>query len=349
MEAKQLIKDEEQLRLVAYPDPGTKGEPWTIGYGHTGGVKKGDKCTKEQAEAWLDQDLSYAYSIVDKAVKVPLSRQQRDALCSFVFNVGHGRKNVKDGFVELKRGGPSTMLRKLNAGDYVGAAAQFPLWNKAAGKVLRGLVKRRGKERALFLSGTNIPEAALPIQEEKQMAPFIIPAAIELIKELPNFAKIFQNKDVSERNIEAIVKATDIVVEAVGATNLQDAVEKVKADPAMKEAANEAVKLNAADLLDAFERINAMDQGNIKAARDYNAAEPLMVNTKWVKLKFVHVLSLLFVGFSGAFVTMHWESLTPELKGAVITLMIIAGWNGVRDYWMGSSEGSARKTEMLTR
>jgi hypothetical protein len=74
-----------------------------------------------------------------------------------------------------------------------------------------------------------------------------------------------------------------------------------------------------------------------------------MVSTKWLKLKFIHILSIIFVAFSGTFVSMNWESLTPELKGAVITLMVIAGWNGVRDYWMGSSSGSDKKTEQMMK
>jgi predicted Na+-dependent transporter len=72
-----------------------------------------------------------------------------------------------------------------------------------------------------------------------------------------------------------------------------------------------------------------------------------MVDVPWLKLKFIHVLSILFVVFSGSFVSVNWSSLSSELKGAVITLMIIAGWNGVRDYWMGSSSGSDKKTEQM--
>ena len=343
--AADIIKRWEGLRLKAYPDPGTGGKPWTIGYGHTRNVKQGDTCTLDQALAWLAEDMADAYRIVDNAVTVPLTRQQRDALCSFVFNVGPGAKNVKDGFVTLKNGKQSTLLRMLNAGNYTGAAAQFDRWNKAGGRILAGLVNRRKQEKALFLSGTNLSVEVFT--EEKPVAPFLVAAIPALINALPEFAKIFNKPDVAERNVEAAVKASEIIMQATGSANVQEAVEKVQADPEVAAAANEALRFNRADLMDAIERINAMDQGNIKAARDYNATEPLMVNAPWLKLKFIHVLSLMFVGFSGAFVTVNWASLTPELKGAVITLMIIAGWNGVRDYWMGSSEGSARKTEML--
>lgn len=179
------------------------------------------------------------------------------------------------------------------------------------------------------------------------MAPFLAAAVPALISALPEFAKIFQKPDVAERNVEAVVKASEIVMQATGAKNVQEAVEKVQADQEIAETANEALRMNRAELMDAFERLNKIEQGNIQAAREFNSGEGLMVDTQWVKLKFIHILSLLFVTFSGVFVSVNWESLTAELKGAVITLMVIAGWNGVRDYWMGSSSGSDRKTDML--
>lgn len=145
-----LAKASEGLRLKAYPDPGTGGAPWTVGYGSTLGVKEGDVITLDQAEARLDRDLLNAAAIVNKSVTVPLTQDQFDALVDFVFNVGPGKKGVKDGFVFLKSGQPSTMLRKLNSGDYEGAAGEFQKWTLAAGRTLPGLVIRRAKERALF-------------------------------------------------------------------------------------------------------------------------------------------------------------------------------------------------------
>lgn len=136
-----LAKTSEGLRLIAYPDPGTGGAPWTIGYGSTTGVKEGDVITLDQAEARLDRDLLNAAAVVKQKVTVPLSQGQFDALCDFVFNLG------------AKNFATSTMLRKLNAGDYEGAAAEFPRWNKAAGKVMPGLVARRQNERLLFEKG----------------------------------------------------------------------------------------------------------------------------------------------------------------------------------------------------
>lgn len=131
-----IIKSSEALRLRAYLCPA--GIP-TIGWGHTRGVKVGDMCTHLQAEQFLREDCRDAERAVNARVKVPLTQNQFDALVSFVFNVGGGA------FAS------STMLRKLNAGDYAGAAEQFPRWNKSGGKVLRGLTLRRERERSLFL------------------------------------------------------------------------------------------------------------------------------------------------------------------------------------------------------
>ena len=136
-----LTESFEGLRLVAYPDPGTGGVPWTIGYGHTRGVQPGDTCTQEQAEAWLLEDVQAAADDVNARVNVALTQDEFDALVDFTFNVGAGNFNH------------STLLAKVNAGDIEGAAAEFKKWNLAAGHVLAGLVRRRAAETTLFLTG----------------------------------------------------------------------------------------------------------------------------------------------------------------------------------------------------
>lgn len=138
---RQLIKKFEALRFRAYPDPATGGKPWTIGYGHTAGVTNGDACSQTQADHWLDEDILSTASAVEKAIEVVLSDNQYAALVSFAFNVG---------IDNFRR---STLLRMINAEDFDGAADQFLRWNKAAGKVLAGLTKRREAERELFISG----------------------------------------------------------------------------------------------------------------------------------------------------------------------------------------------------
>lgn len=143
----------ESCRLTAYPDPGSKdGHPWTIGWGHTGQeVIKGLVWTQQKADQVLLEDIAIREKIVLDMVKVPINQGQFDALVDIVFNVGTGKKGVKDGIRELKNGNPSTLLRKLNTGDFAGAAEQFLVWNKNDGKVMLGLTRRRVADQMLFL------------------------------------------------------------------------------------------------------------------------------------------------------------------------------------------------------
>lgn len=338
--AADIIKPCEGLRLTAYPDPGTGGAPWTIGYGHTAQVVPGMTCTEAQADAWLADDMAAAYAIVDAAVKVMLRAPQRDALCSFVFNVGHGKAGVKDGFVELKSGRPSTMLNKLNAGDYLGAAAQFPLWNKAAGRVLPGLVTRRGEERALFLAGTDLHDEPIPALPETTMPPFLLAAIPALIQALPDFAKLFKSPDVAERNVEAVTKAAGIVMDAVGATNVQTAVETVQADPAMAAVANTAVRMSQADLLDMIERMAAMDESSVAAARSFSASDKPVLG-QWL---FVHLLSLLLVVLGGgAAIYVLASSQDATERAMALQALLLVGFASVAGFWLGSSRSSQVK------
>lgn len=137
-----FIKGYEALRLEAYDD-GVGF--WTIGWGHTKGVKKGDKITLAQAEAYMHDDLAPAEKAVNEWVAVPLQQTQYDALVSFVFNVGTGKPGYEGGFYS------STLRRLLNEGDYIGAANEFLRWDKAGGKVLAGLTRRRKDEYNMFL------------------------------------------------------------------------------------------------------------------------------------------------------------------------------------------------------
>ncbi len=141
----KAIQADEGTVLEAYQD--IVGV-WTIGVGHTGSkyAQPGVKITKAKALELLHADLSDAEDAVNNRVKVPLTQKQFDALVSLVFNIGVGA------FAK------STLLRKLNKGDYFGAADQFTPWNKAGGKVVGGLVRRRAGERARFLEGTAIPD-----------------------------------------------------------------------------------------------------------------------------------------------------------------------------------------------
>ena len=123
----------------------------TICRGHTGGVQLGQVATPEQCDDYTLQDLVKAKETIDSCMHTPLNDNQRAAFASFVFNVGHGKAGVKDGFCVLKSGRPSTMVTMLNAGNIAGACNQLPLWNTAEGKVYPGLTKRRAAERELCL------------------------------------------------------------------------------------------------------------------------------------------------------------------------------------------------------
>lgn len=130
-----LIKSFEGCELSAYQD---SVGVWTIGYGHTVGVKKGDKITQAKADKMLSEDLAIYEQGVQSMVKRTLTQGQFDALVSFSFNVGLGAL------------GRSTLLRLLNSGDWQAASQQFARWNKAGGRILTGLTRRREAERKLF-------------------------------------------------------------------------------------------------------------------------------------------------------------------------------------------------------
>jgi len=131
-----LIKRFEGCRLTAYKCP---AGIWTIGYGHTGNVQKGQKITQEEADRLLKADLIVHCNNVSRLVRVPLNQNQFDALVSFEYNVGYGN------FAK------STLLKLINQKKYDEAAEQFKLWKYARGVVLAGLVRRRAAEKALFL------------------------------------------------------------------------------------------------------------------------------------------------------------------------------------------------------
>lgn len=120
----------------AYLDKLAKPHIWTIGPGLTEGVHEGMVLTREQADAALRRELAKHEAIVNRCVTVEIGQNNFDALCSFSYNTGGLPK--------------STLLKKLNANDFDGAAREFDRWSKAGGKVYKGLVRRRAAERALF-------------------------------------------------------------------------------------------------------------------------------------------------------------------------------------------------------
>ena len=134
-EGKALIKKFEGCELDSYI---CSGGVWTIGYGHTAGVKQGDKINQDEADHLLTGDLEEFEGYVSNAVEVALDQNQFDALVAWTFNLGPS--NLKS----------STMLKVLNEENYSKVPSEMRRWNKAGGKVLEGLIRRRKAEALLF-------------------------------------------------------------------------------------------------------------------------------------------------------------------------------------------------------
>jgi len=135
-----LIKSSEGLLLTAYPDPASGGHPWTIGYGSTGpDIHRGLIWTKAQADARLAADLAtFGAAVAALIGDAKTTQHQFDAMTSFAYNLGVDR---------LKK---STLLKDHKAGLFTAAQGQFQLYTKAGETVLKGLVKRRAAEAALY-------------------------------------------------------------------------------------------------------------------------------------------------------------------------------------------------------
>jgi len=151
-DALRLIKEFEGFSPKAYPDPATGGEPITIGYGATAAAgvgikpKLGDTITEAQATDYLKRAVDkFASQIMPKVTRAATGNQF-GAMVSLAYNIGPGA------FIK------STVLRKFNAGDIHGAADAFLMWNKAGGKVMAGLTRRRKAERALFLTPDHVTQ-----------------------------------------------------------------------------------------------------------------------------------------------------------------------------------------------
>ncbi len=138
-----LTESFEGCKLTSYQD---SVGVWTIGYGHTRNVTQGMTCTQEQAEAWLEQDISLAVLCVNSDVKDVVTQGEFDALVDFIFNLGVGAFEH------------STLLEYVNAGNFDAAAAQFPRWDLACGHVMAGLLRRRMAEQAVFTAFENSPD-----------------------------------------------------------------------------------------------------------------------------------------------------------------------------------------------
>lgn len=133
----ELVKHFEGFESAAYLCP---ANVWTIGYGRTKNVKEGDVITEIQAERDLLEELEEFGEQVLSVVDVELNQNEFDALTSWTYNLGVG--NLRS----------STLLKKLNAGDKNSVPSEMLRWNKANGKVLNGLTRRRQAEADLWIS-----------------------------------------------------------------------------------------------------------------------------------------------------------------------------------------------------
>lgn len=181
------LKSSEALRLKAYLDGG--GVP-TIGWGHTKGVRMGQTITREQAEAFLREDLAWAERAVETSVKVPLNDNQFAALVSFTFNVGEGA---------FKK---STLLKKLNKGDYSSVPKELLKWVNDNGKRVQGLYNRRVREGALFVKGgststttPSIKNTAKKVEKAGQVttgATVVVGTAVEQLSPFTEYSNVIR-------------------------------------------------------------------------------------------------------------------------------------------------------------
>lgn len=184
-----LIKGYEGLRMSAHYAP---TEQWTVGYGHTGSARHGMSVTEGDAERLLKEDVKPIEDLIGDTVRAPLNQNEHDALVSLIFNIGEDN---------WRR---STVLRKLNAGDKIGAANAFELWTKAFVNnelaMLDGLVRRRAAEKSLFLMPT---DAALvvptsDVSPAAECEPEFISDRVMNAKPLVDFERI---RDESKREL----------------------------------------------------------------------------------------------------------------------------------------------------
>ena len=154
IKGREMIKSFEELSLKAYHGKCDRAGVYTIGWGHTKGVKPGDVITRQQAEKFFNDDLepvekTLNADLVTGRPRPLVNQNQFDALCSFVFNEGAGH------YLD------STLRRKIRQGDLIGAAGEFKRWIYSNHKIAPGLITRRDAERRLFLQSGAADIAAM--------------------------------------------------------------------------------------------------------------------------------------------------------------------------------------------
>lgn len=206
-----FIAEFEGFREQAYKDV---AGVWTIGYGSTLGVQPGQTITKEAARARLEREIEGYEDAVEQLCVVPPNQNQFDALCSFAYNVGvNGLRS-------------SSVLKAHNRGDFDSAARAFSLWNKAGGRVYRGLTRRRAAEAALYLEPLYSTSVAPDDPEDFEAAQNELynPQVVDV--ERPVYRERIVRTATAAGSTAAVVSIAEIsrVAEAIerGAANLDD-------------------------------------------------------------------------------------------------------------------------------
>lgn len=174
-----------------------------------------------------------------------------------------------------------------------------------------------------------------PVPPEESMTPFIQLALPAIIDAVPKLASLFSSGSaVAERNIKAAETVVSVAKGALAAANEQDLVEKLQTDPAAAEAVRAAVEAN-------WFKIHQEAEKSVAAAREFAASYSSKKDVRTVlgNFTFPELLTLIFVLISavGAGIVLVNADYSPEIKGSIITLMLVAGYTGVREFWFGSS------------
>lgn len=330
---REILVREEGKRLAAYRDHVGN---WTIGAGQTTirgrPVQAGDKLTEAEYEQLLGERIAEFEGALNAYVKVPLTQAQFDALFSWTWNVGIGA--MRD----------STLIEKLNAGDYAAAADQLLAWDRVTVDGVRRsdpfLAARRQRERARFLASEQPPAPIVeskPTWEAKPVpSPFILAALPELVRLIPGLIRVFGSDGrVTERNAQAAEAVLQVVQTATRTTNAQAAVEAVRDDLTMRAAATEAL-----DRENWFAPTEA-GGGGIAGAREFNLAA--VETTAWkIPALWVTLLVMPLV-YQVVWAVLFIDGFDNGMKGLVIGVVMTGALGSVLAFWLGSSFGSQKK------
>lgn len=198
----------------------------------------------------------------------------------------------------------------------------------------------RGQFNPLQPSPDNI---SITETEAPKMAPFIAAALPALINAAPSLIRIFGDSPVAERNAQAAEKVVEIAKQVTGATSSEEAVNMIQSDPSVASVFNKEAESK-------FLELEAMADRRVEAARVFNAGEEPLFKASWGSVKFVHLLSTLVV--VAAILAIGYIIMTsqdPTERSMALQTLLLGGLGGVMSYWLGSSNGSDKKTDILEK